>query len=121
MNTNFLEKFELIKFSDLLLEGDDIVRPLDSLALPGFYGIHCFATNRTYITHAENVADLIQYDYTELYYDRFQGSPHLVSDVKKYGLDSLAFVIIKVGPNWRDLNDRKKECQNIKKSWPSKY
>lgn len=120
MTTDFLKNFELIYFKDLLPYGYDIYQLLDHLSLPGFYGIHCLDTNRTYLTQCKSVAFGLQSDYRELYFDRFEGSLSLVSDMKKYGLKSLVFLIIKTGPQWEDFDQREKELKIIKKSWPLK-
>lgn len=54
---------------------------LDHLQVPGFYGIHCLTTNKTFISHANDLFDTLDIDYHEVFHKKFEGSDTLVSDV----------------------------------------
>lgn len=118
MGDSFLQFFDLIYFFDLIPEGDELEPSLEYLRVPGFYGIHCLTTNKTWLSHATDLFERLNIDYNELYHNKFEGSDNLVSDAAEYGLDSLVFVIIKTGEKWENLEKRKEELAKMKQLWP---
>jgi hypothetical protein len=94
------------------------------LSQPGVYGIHCFGTDSTLITHALDIFYNLDKDFRELEFRKlgqylYEGPEKFIKDYDMFGsdLDYFLFIIFSVGPEWTSFEKRSQEVERIKSFW----
>lgn len=117
MSNTFFQDREFIYFSGLMEQGCELIKEsFPHLSVPGLYGIISLTTNRIFFNESENLIDKISRNYTDLFFNTFDLSAELDLDIRMDSLSSLAFVIIEKGPEWGDLQKRRKELEKLENS-----
>lgn len=120
----YLDQFQTFNFTSLFDESPDREETLNIvnslLEVPGILGIHCLATNKTYLTVSFEVGTDILDLFDRLELDYYQVCPELEVDFRKTPSKEFVFVIIKANKELDDYTKLKKELLKIQKSWPYK-
>lgn len=114
---NYNHELLIIEFPDFPpLTFDEKLKPF--YRQPGIYGIHCFATNRTFIYESLNVLTRMAIDYDQLNNGFFESPEKLQKDFDDYPFTYFVFILFTAGPEWKDYSKRLQERDRVRNMWP---